>query len=201
MPAPLPINPLLPQMSTDAPTATTTHPRKSAVSQALAETLRREDYDSAQHVLVDLRAEDPAGEELQIWRTQIKPSHRIRSGMLVSLWRSETSEAVGVLRRVMGVRSIEEHWVEFILEPYNPFPQHPDPKARLTIYLAVPIKWAKLHRKTKTLRDLAKAARHLYNTYTIAPEALQHIRQTEVHYWTTRGNGTPPPGPSPHKRN
>lgn len=179
-------------MSTHAPTAVIARPRKSAVTQVLADTLRRAEYNSAQHVMVELRAEDPAGEELQIWRTHIKPSHKIRSGMLVSLWDSTSTEAVGVLRRVMGVRSIEEHWVEFTLEPYNPFPQYPDPKSRLTIYLAVPIKWAKLHRKTKVLHNLARAAHHLYNTYTVAPLTLQHIRQTEVHYWTTRGNGTPP---------
>lgn len=91
----------------------------------------------------------------------------------------------------MGVRSMGQYWVEFILEPYNLFPSFPDPKTGLTIYLAVPIKWAKLHHKTKVIHRLKRIGHHLYNTYTKAPAALQHIRQTEVHYWTrNRNQGT-----------
>lgn len=110
------------------------------VTRVLADAMRRRDYESAERVMVELRAEDPLGEELQIWRTQNKPDHRIQSGMLVSLWDSNTAQPVQVLRRVMGVRSMEQYWVEFIPEPYNLFPSFPDPKTGLTIYLAVPIK-------------------------------------------------------------
>lgn len=152
---------------------------------ALSEERRRRDYERAERVVVELRAEDPAGKELQIWRTHSKPRYPIQSGSLVSLWNGDLGESRQILRRVTGVRSIEEHWVEFILEAHNPFPEHPDPKSELTMYLAVPIKWATLHRKTKVLRRLTRTANHLYNTYLVAPDALKHIRQTKIDYWTT----------------
>lgn len=148
---------------------------------------READYEAAVHVEVDLRAEDPAGKELQIWRTQAEPAQRIGDGMLISLWDHASGKPVGVLRRVTAVRSIEKFWVEFILEPYNPAPDYPDPKSHLTIYLAVPIRWANLHHKTRVIYKLTKAAKHLQNTYTIAPPALPQIRQTFTRYWTTKG--------------
>lgn len=152
--------------------------------QALAEQRRRKDYERAERVVVELRAEDPAGRELQIWRTHSKPSHPIQSGSLVSLWDGELNQPRQILRRVTGVRSIEEHWVEFILEAHNPLPEAPDPRSNLTMYLAVPVKWATLHRKTKVLRKLTRTANHLYNTYMIAPDALAHIKQTKIDYWS-----------------
>lgn len=148
--------------------------------------MRVKDYEEAVHVQVDLRAEDPAGLELQIWRTEAKPTHQIGNGMLISLWDNKSGDPVHVLRRVTHVRSIEKFWVEFILEPYNPLPRFPDPKSHLIIYLAVPIKWAHLHHKTKVVYKLIKAAKQLQNTYTIAPDALPQIRQTMTRYWTTR---------------
>lgn len=159
---------------------------RANTEQLRAEQLREEDYREAMHVQVDLRAEDPAGLELQIWRTQTEPTQKIGNGVLVSLWDHATGNPVQVLRRATHVRSIEKFWVEFILEPYNPFPRFPDPKSHLTIYLAVPIKWAQLHHKTTVIYKLIKAAKQLQNTYTIAPDALPRIRQTMTRYWTTR---------------
>lgn len=167
-------------------TTTALIPYHTLTNPTCAGKMREMDYKAAVHVRVELRAEDPAGEELQIWRTQAQPPHKIRNGLLVSLWDHGSGESVNVLRRVTNVRSIEKHWVEFILEPYNPFPSFPDPKSHLTIYLAVPIKWAHLHHKTKVIYRLTKAANQLQNTYTIAPDALQQIRQTVTRYWTTR---------------
>lgn len=158
-------------------------------TQEFAASLRELDYDAAQRVEVELRAEDPAGQELQIWRTQRKPARPIGGGALVALWDSHTGHAVGVLRRVTNVRSIEKHWVEFVLEPYNPFPLRPDPKSHLIIYLAVPIKWARLHRRTKIIYNVTKEAGHLQNTYTRAPEELPRIQQNTLRVWTTRGRG------------
>lgn len=137
-------------------------------------------------VEVELRAADPAGTELQIWRIHEKPRYPIQSGMLVSLWDSKTNSPLQILRRVTGVRSIEEHWVEFILEGCNAPPSSPSAGPEPAMYLAVPVKWANLHRKTKLIRKLTRTANHLYNTYLVAPEALKHIRQTEINYWATR---------------
>lgn len=161
-------------------------PRHTLANQNFAGKMREKDYKTAVQVRVDLRAEDPAGEELQIWRTQAQPAHKIGKGLLIALWDHDTGNSVNVLRRVTNVRSIEKHWVEFILEPYNPFPSFPDPKSHLTIYLAVPIKWAHLHHRTRVIYRLMKAADHLQNTFTIAPDALPQIRQTITRYWTTR---------------
>lgn len=168
---------------THTPPATTVG---ANATQALAQRMRDAEYQSAVRVKVELRAEDPAGRELQIWRVDEEPEQRIQNGTMVSLWDRNTGEAVQVLRRATNIRSIEKFWVEFILEPYNPFPSFPDPNSHRTMYLAVPIKWAKLHHRTRTIYKLTKAARQLQNTYIIAPAALPQIRQAVTRYWTTR---------------
>lgn len=160
--------------------------RHTLANRAFADKLREKDYVSALHVRVDLRAEDPNKRELQIWRTQTEPERKIGTGTLVSLWDSESGEPVKVLRRVTNIRAVEKYWVEFILEPYNPFPSSPDPNSHLTVYLAVPIKWAQLHHRTRVVYRVMKAAKHLQNTFTIAPDALPHIRQSVTRYWTMR---------------